>query len=195
MKTVSPRTKLEELVGKKTYEKIKPAYQKSALKGWQEICEVLANQTVLIERGRYCNNLLFELCGDSKSRDCFRPGVDYYYPKAIYDKESLRLLERYQNLYKNKRWVKPSQSFKPFLLGFYHREIYLVVVENDVLRVGNLTSSKWEWTRESAMYTFGFNPNSQMDGDDLSLGGWYSDKSLLFLKHGNVRTFNFPLGD
>lgn len=188
---VSPRTKLEELVGKKTYEKIKPAYQKSALKGWQEICEVLANQTVLIERGRYCNNLLFELCGDRKSKDCFRPGVDYHYPEAIYEKSSLKSIEPYLS---NDKWVKPNQSFKPFLLGVYHREIYLVIVENDVLRVGNLTSSKWEWTEGNEMYTFGFNANSQRGGEDLSLGGWYSEKSLLFPRYGTICTFNFPLG-
>ena len=193
MKKVSPRTKLEELVGKKTYEKIKPAYQKSSLKGWQEICEVLANETVLIEQGRYCNNLLFELCGDSKSKGCFQIGVDYYHPKEIYELPSINSIHISFSRQIG-RWVKPSQSFQPFLLGIYHREVYLVLVENDVLKVGNLTSSKWEWSEESPMYTFGYNPNSQRGGEDLKLGGWYSEKSLLFPLHKTIRTLNFPIG-
>jgi len=192
MEKVSPRTKLEELVGKKTYEKIKPAFQKSTLKGWQEICEVLSNETVLIEQGSYCNNLLFELCGDSKSKDCFRIGVDYYYPEAIYDESSLEIIKHYFSN-QNDKWVKPSQSFKPFLLGVYNRKIYLVVVENDVLKIGNLISNEWEWSDLNPRYTFGFNINTQNVG--ISLGGWYSKKSLLFLRSGTICTFNFPRGD
>lgn len=175
---VRPRRKLQELVGKQTYKKIQPFLN---LSSWQEICEVLANETVMrVEE--YCNNLLFELCEGGKSKDCFQVGVDYYYPKEEYSENSLARGFRSKN-----KWVKPSQSFKPFLIGFYIKDIYLVLVENDVLRIGNLYTDKWKDLDESSTltYTFGFNQGRE------GLGGWYSRESLLFPME-QIRTFNFP---